>query len=201
MKRPIAILISGRGSNMQSLVRACQAADFPARVALVLSNNPDAAGLSWARDQGLEAVALERLTGETRADYDARLEQELQQRSIELVCLAGYMRLLSPDFTRRWDGKLLNIHPSLLPSFPGLDAQAQALRAGVRVTGCTVHFVDQGLDTGPIIDQGALHIEAGESLESMSARLLELEHQLYPKCLKQVAAQQVQLIDGKLIWR
>ncbi len=201
MKRATAILISGRGSNMQALVRACQDLDFPAKVELVASNKADAAGLEWARQQGLATLTLTRTQGESRADYDARLDRALQDRGIELVCLAGYLRLLSADFTERWQGRLINIHPSLLPSFPGLDAQAQAHRAGVRVTGCTVHFVDSGLDSGPIIDQRALHLEAGESLESLSSRLLTLEHALYPDCLKQVAAQEVQLIDGRAIWR
>ncbi len=201
MKRATAILISGRGSNMQSLVAACQEPDFPARVVLVISNRADAPGLAWAQAQGIKALAVTPQKGEPRAAYDARIEAELLARGVELVCLAGYLRLLSAGFTQRWEGRLLNIHPSLLPAFPGLDAQAQAFQAGVRVTGCTVHFVDSGLDSGPIIDQSALHIAQNEDLESLSARLLALEHQLYPKCLKQVAAQQVQLIDGKAIWR
>ncbi len=201
MKRATAILISGRGSNMQSLVRACQDPDFPARIELVASNKADAPGLDWARDQGLPTLALTRSPGEGRADFDTRLDRALTDRGIDLVCLAGYMRLLTAGFTERWQGRLLNIHPSLLPSFPGLDAQAQAHRARVRVTGCTVHFVDSGLDSGPIIDQRALHLEPRESLESLSSRLLALEHALYPECLKQVAAQQVQLIDGRAIWR
>lgn len=201
MKRATAILISGRGSNMQSLVAACQEPDFPARVVLVISNRADAPGLAWAQAQGIEALAVTPQKGEPRAAYDARIEAELLARGVELVCLAGYLRLLSAGFTQRWEGRLLNIHPSLLPAFPGLDAQAQAFQAGVRVTGCTVHFVDSGLDSGPIIDQSALHIAQNEDLKSLSARLLALEHQLYPKCLKQVAAQQVQLIDGKAIWR
>lgn len=201
MKRATAILISGRGSNMQSLVRASQDPDFPARIELVASNKADAPGLEWARAQGLPTLALTRAAGESRADFDVRLDRALNDRGIELVCLAGYMRLLTAEFTERWAGRLLNIHPSLLPSFPGLDAQGQAHRAGVRVTGCSVHFVDSGLDSGPIIDQRALHLQPHESLESLSSRLLALEHSLYPECLKQVAAQQVELIDGRAIWR
>jgi phosphoribosylglycinamide formyltransferase-1 len=180
----IGILISGRGSNMVALVDAAQSGEIPdSEVSVVISNKADAAGLEKARARGIETVVIEQNT-RTRDEHDAEIIRELKKRGVELVCLAGYMRLLSADFTRAFPDRLINIHPSLLPAFPGLDAQKQALDAGIKVTGCTVHFVNEGLDSGPIILQKEVEVRSGDTVESLSVRILEQEHLAYVEVVR-----------------
>jgi phosphoribosylglycinamide formyltransferase-1 len=182
----IGILISGRGSNMIALADAVRAGRVPnARVAVVISDQPDAGGLAKAKERGIETLVIER-DGRKRAEHDREIVAALQAREIDLVCLAGYMRVLSTEFIEAFRGRILNIHPSLLPSFPGLDAQQQALEHGVKLTGCTVHFVDETLDGGPIIAQRAVPVSDDDTVESLSARILEQEHELYSEAVARV---------------
>ncbi len=187
-KRRLAILISGRGSNMQALAAACRNDDFPAEAAAVISNRPDAAGLAWARDHGLHTIALDHKAFDDRAAFDARLDQELRSLDAEIVALAGFMRLMTADFVNAWQGRMINIHPSLLPAFKGLDTHARALAAGVKIAGCTVHYVTPEMDEGPIIAQAAVPVLAGDTPDALAVRILAQEHRLYPKALKWVAA-------------
>src|SRR6185295_18844059 len=190
LKARLAILISGRGSNMVALADAVDDGRIPnAQIEIVISDQPDAAGLSVAKDRGIETLIIER-RGRSRAEHDAEIVSELERRDVDLVCLAGYMRILSQNFLDSYRGRLLNIHPSLLPSFPGLDAQRQALDNGVKLAGCTVHFVDETLDGGPIIAQRTVPVYEGDTVESLSARILEQEHQLYPEAVAQVLSAQ-----------
>lgn len=181
MKR-LGILISGRGSNMAAIAEAIADGKLLAEIAVVLSNRADAPGLTWARERGLPAVAIPS-RGVDREAYDRLVLDELRARGVDLVCLAGYLRMISGHFVREYAGRILNIHPSLLPAFPGLDAQHQALEHGVKVSGCTVHFVDQGLDSGPIILQASVPVVDDDTAESLSARILLEEHRLYPQAI------------------
>ncbi len=176
--RKIAILLSGRGSNFLALHAAIRRGDLDAVICCVVSNVPDAAGLARARDLGLQAISLPS-KGMDRAEYDRRMLEALRPHDPALVCLAGFMRILTPVFLAAYRGRVLNIHPALLPSFPGLHAQRQAIGHGVRVSGCTVHFVDEGVDTGPIILQRAVEVFNGDTEDTLSARILAQEHQLY----------------------
>lgn len=175
----LGILISGRGSNMLAIVEAVGSGRIPdSEVAVVISDKPDAPGLQKAKVKGVETLVIER-RGRTREEHDAEIAGELQKRNVGLICLAGYMRLLSPGFVRAFPGRIINIHPSLLPDFRGLDAQRQAFDQGVKVTGCTVHFVDEELDNGPIIAQKKVEVLEGDTAETLAARILEQEHELY----------------------
>lgn len=180
----LGILISGRGSNMKSIVRACAAGSVPAEVALVVSNRADAPGLEWARQHGLETAVLSHRGYSSREDHDRAIVTRLGDARVEWVCLAGYMRLLSPVFVGAFSGRILNIHPSLLPAFPGLHAQEQAWSHGVRVSGCTVHLVDVELDHGPIVVQRAVEVRYGDTVESLEGRILEQEHLAYPEAIR-----------------
>jgi phosphoribosylglycinamide formyltransferase-1 len=180
----IGVLISGRGSNLKSLMDACAAGKIRARVVLVISNREDAAGLEYARKAGIETVVLPHKLYTTREDYDAVMVETLQKNRIDLVCLAGFMRLLSTVFVRAFSMRIMNIHPALLPSFPGLHAQRQAVEYGAKVTGCTVHFVDEGLDSGPVILQNVIDIQAEDTEETLSERLLAVEHQSYVEAVR-----------------
>ena len=182
--RRLGILISGRGSNMLAIAEACRQGRIPARVALVISNEPEAAGLGSAARLGIETQVIDHRESRDRAAHDRRMATGLRERNVDLVCLAGYMRLLSADFIRAHDGRIMNIHPSLLPAFPGLHAQRQAIESGARVSGVTVHFVDEGLDTGPIILQRAVPVEPDDTEETLSARILEEEHVTYPEAIR-----------------
>jgi len=183
LKARLAILISGRGSNMVALADAVDDGRIPnAQIEIVISDQTDAAGLSIAKDRGIETLIIER-RGRSRAEHDAEIVSELERREVDLVCLAGYMRILSQNFLDRYRGRLLNIHPSLLPSFPGLDAQRQALENGVKLAGCTVHFVDETLDGGPIIAQRTVPVYEADTVESLSARILVEEHKLYAEAV------------------
>lgn len=184
-KTPVGLLLSGRGSNATALIRACEAPDFPARICIVISNNPDAPGLEMARNAGLPVKALDhRPFKKDRAAHEQALDACLEEAGAEAVCLAGYMRLLTPFLTQAWAGRMLNIHPSLLPSFPGLHTHERALQAGVRLHGCTVHLVTEGMDEGPILGQAAVPVLAGDTPEQLGARVLQQEHQLYPTVLR-----------------
>jgi phosphoribosylglycinamide formyltransferase-1 len=184
----IGILISGRGSNMVALVDAVNSGEIPnSEVAVVISDKPDAPGLERARERGVETVVIER-RGRTREEHDTDIVAELEKRNVELVCLAGYMRLLSKGFIRSFDNRIVNIHPSLLPAFPGLDAQRQAIDYGVKISGCTVHFVDEGLDSGAIILQRAVEVKDDDTAESLSARILEQEHSAYVESVTRIAS-------------
>ena len=194
MKRRVAILISGRGSNMAALVEAAKAQDFPAEIVVVISNKADASGLAKARNGGIPAVAIEsKPFGPDRAGFEAKLQSALDEYRVDLICLGGFMRLFTAAFVQRWHGRMLNIHPSLLPSFPGLEPQAQALRAGVKISGATVHFVTPETDAGPILMQGAVAVLDDDTAETLAARVLEIEHSIYPDALRLVASGAVNL--------
>jgi len=187
-RKRVAILISGRGSNMAALIEAARGPAYPAEIVLVLSNRADAAGLERARAAGVTTAVLDHKPfGKDRAAFDAALQAILDQHRIELICLAGFMRLFGADFTRHWYGRMLNIHPSLLPAFPGLDPHGQALRAGAKVSGATVHLVIAETDAGPIVMQESVAVEPGDTAETLAARVLAVEHRIYPLALKQVA--------------
>ena len=184
----VGILISGRGSNMVALIDAAQSGTIPnAEVGVVISDQPNAAGLEKAKERGVETVVVER-HGRSRAEHDREIVAELRDRAIDLICLAGYMRILSNEFIEAFRGRILNIHPSLLPLFPGLEPHKQALDNAVDFSGCTVHFVDETLDGGPIIAQRVVPVLEGDTVETLSARILEQEHQLYPEAVTQVLA-------------
>ncbi len=184
----VAVLISGRGSNMAALLDAAAKPGYPAEVALVLSNRPDAAGLDHARARGIEALCVDhRPHGRDRAAHEAAIQAELQARSIGLICLAGYMRLLTPFIVNAWAGRMLNIHPSLLPAFPGLDTHARALAAGCKLHGCTVHLVTEVMDEGPILAQAAVPVLPSDNAETLAERVLRQEHLLYPLALRLMA--------------
>ena len=195
MKR-VAILISGRGSNMSALIEAAKAENFPAEIAVVISNKGDAGGLEKARAAGVPILVIDsKPFGKDRSAFEAKLQAALDENHIELICLAGFMRLFTADFVQRWQGRMLNIHPSLLPSFPGLDPHGQALRAGVKISGATVHFVIPETDAGPIIMQGAVAVLDEDTAETLAARVLDIEHRIYPDALRLVATGGTQL-DG-----
>ena len=196
MKRRVAILISGRGSNMTALIGAARAQDFPAEIVVVISNKADAAGLAKAGADGIPAVTIESAPfGKDRAGFETTLQAVLDENRVDLICLGGFMRLFTADFVQRWHGRMLNIHPSLLPSFPGLDPHGQALRAGVKISGATVHFVTPETDAGPIVMQGAVPVRDADTPETLAARVLEIEHRIYPAALRLVAAGAV-VVDG-----
>jgi phosphoribosylglycinamide formyltransferase 1 len=188
MKRRVAILISGRGSNMAALIEAARREDFPAEIALVISNRADAGGLERAKASGIPTVTIEsKPFGRDRAAFEAVLQPVLDQYRVELICLGGFMRLFTTEFVQRWYGRMLNIHPSLLPSFPGLDPHGQALRAGVRISGATVHFVIPETDAGPILMQGAVAVADDDTAETLAERILGVEHRIYPDALRLLA--------------
>src|SRR3981189_520173 len=198
MKRRVAILISGRGSNMAALIEAAREKDYPAEIALVVSNRAEAGGLEKAKASGIPALVIEsRPFGKDRAAFERAREAVLGQYRIELICLGGFMRLFTAEFVQRWYGKMLNIHPSLLPSFPGLDPHGQALNAGVKISGATVHFVIPKTDAGPILMQGAVTVHDDDTADTLAARILETEHRIYPDALRLVASGQIRL-DGDI---
>jgi len=187
-RKRVAILISGRGSNMVALIAAAKAPDYPAEIALVISNRPDAAGLARAQAEKIPTAVVDHTRyGKDRAAFERALEAELEAHRIELVCLAGFMRLLSPWLVERWRGRMLNIHPALLPAFKGLDTHRRALAAGAKTHGATVHLVVPDVDSGTIVLQEAVPIGAGDTEETLAARVLAVEHHLYPQALKLLA--------------
>jgi phosphoribosylglycinamide formyltransferase-1 len=199
MKKRTAILISGRGSNMVSLIEAASAPDFPAEIALVVSNRPDAGGLVRARAAGHATTVVDHTEFATRVAFEARLHAQLMDARIDLVCLAGFMRMLTGGFVDRWQDRLLNIHPSLLPAFPGLDTHQRVLDQGVLITGCTVHFVRVEMDSGPIIAQAAVRVLPGDTAETLGARVLAAEHRLYPHALRLVASGEARVEPGRVV--
>jgi phosphoribosylglycinamide formyltransferase-1 len=203
-RKRVAILISGRGSNMAALIEAASDAAYPAEIVLVASNEPAAEGLARAAAAGIPtAVVDHRRFGKDREAFERALQAELIGHGVELVCLAGFMRLLTPWFVGQWQGRLLNIHPALLPAFKGLDTHARALAAGAKEHGATVHFVVPEMDSGPIVAQGAVPVRPGDTAATLAARVLEVEHRIYPQALRLVAQGRVQLdgdrclIDGR----
>jgi len=195
----IGVLLSGRGSNFLALHAAIERGEIPARIVLVLSNIPDAPGLGKARELGLRAAAIPH-QGQSRAAQEAQVLDALRQADVEWVCLAGYMRLLSPAFVSAFPRRILNIHPSLLPAFPGLDAQEQALAHGVKVSGCTVHLVDEGLDSGSIVVQRTVHVRDGDTPRTLAARILEQEHLAYPEALRRLLTEPWRIEGRRLIF-
>jgi len=191
-----AILISGRGSNMQALIEA----DLPGACAAVISNRPDAAGLAWAAQRGLPTRVVDHKAFPSREAFDAALAAEIEALGAELVLLAGFMRVLGEPFVRRFAGRLVNIHPSLLPAFPGLHTHEAALQAGVRVHGCTVHFVTPTLDCGPIIAQAAVPVLPGDTADALAARVLRQEHIVYPQAARGILAGRCRLAAGRVVW-
>lgn len=187
-KKRVAVLISGRGSNMASLIEAARDRDYPAEIALVVSNRPDAAGLARAKADGIATTVVDHTRyGDDREAFERALQTVLVAHRIDLVCLAGFMRLLTPWFVRRWRGRMLNIHPALLPAFKGLNTHERALAAGVKSHGATVHFVEADMDSGAIIAQSEVPVLAGDTPETLAARVLEVEHRIYPMALRLVA--------------
>jgi phosphoribosylglycinamide formyltransferase-1 len=192
----VGILISGRGSNLKSLIDACATPGYPAEIALVISNRPEAPGLGIARAAGIPALAIDHKLFPTREAFDAELDKALRAAGVELICNAGFMRILSDGFVEAWRDRQLNIHPSLLPAFKGLKVHERVLEAGVRITGCTVHIVRPAMDEGPIVAQVAVPVEPGDTAETLADRVLAAEHKLYPLALKLVAGGHVR-IEGE----
>lgn len=198
-KTRVAVLISGRGSNMAALIEAAKDPAYPAEIVLVLSNRPDAAGLTRAAEAGIPARAIDHTTFPDRAGFDAALDVELRAADVDLVCLAGFMRIFTPGFVAGWAGRMLNIHPSLLPLFKGTRTHAQALEAGVRLHGCTVHFVVPELDAGPIVAQAAIPVCQGDDPDSLADRVIVQERRLYPAVLALVAGGRARLDGDRVI--
>lgn len=192
------VLISGRGSNLQALIDACANSDYPAEIALVISNDAEAEGLARAAKAGIATRVIEHRKFPTREAFDAALDRALSERGIELVCLAGFMRVLTPGFVAAWRDRLINIHPSLLPAFRGLRTHDRALAAGVRLHGCTVHFVGDEVDEGPIIVQAAVPVLPGDDAELLAARVLAAEHRCYPLAVKLIAQGRVRVAEGRV---
>ncbi|KQQ44415.1 phosphoribosylglycinamide formyltransferase [Methylobacterium sp. Leaf125] len=199
-KARVAILISGRGSNMASLIAAAEAPDYPAEIVLVASNRPEAPGLTYASERGIPTRAVDHKAYPSREAFDAALHAELEAAGIDLVCLAGFMRIFTAGFVETWAGRMINIHPSLLPLFKGVHTHEQALAAGVRLHGCTVHYVVPELDAGPIIAQGAVPVRPGDDADALAARILVQEHRLYPQALALVAGGQARLDGARVVF-
>jgi phosphoribosylglycinamide formyltransferase-1 len=199
-RKRVAVLISGRGSNMAALIEAAKDKSYPAEIVLVLSNKADAGGLVTARDNDIATEVVDhKQFGKDRIAFDAAMQRVLQAHRIDIVCLAGFMRLLSPGFAGLWQNRMLNIHPALLPAFKGLDTHARAIEAGATVHGATVHFVVAEMDAGPIIMQGAVAVRPNDTEAALSARVLAVEHRIYPAALKLVAEDRVRVVDNRCL--
>ena len=197
-RKRVGILISGRGSNMTALIEAAKASDYPAEIVLVVSNRPDAGGLQTARAAGIATATVDHTAyGKDRTAFEHALQAVLDRHRVELVCLAGFMRLLTADFTTRWQERMLNIHPALLPAFKGLDTHRRALEAGVKIHGATVHLVVPEMDSGPIIAQGAVPVHDDDTEHTLAARVLAVEHRIYPLALKLLAAGHIHVENGR----
>jgi phosphoribosylglycinamide formyltransferase-1 len=199
-RKRVAVLISGRGSNMAALVEAAKDKNYPAEIVLVISNRPDAAGIAFARNAGIATTIVDHTDyGKNREAFEHALQNVLEDSNIDIVCLAGFMRLFTPWFPSKWQGRMLNIHPALLPAFPGLHTHEQALAAGARTHGATVHFVTAEMDAGPIVCQAAVPVLPGDTAETLAARVLTVEHKLYPLALKWLAEGKLRVADGKSV--
>lgn len=199
-RKRVAVLISGRGSNMTALIEAAKAEDYPAEIALVLSNRPDAGGLATAQQQGIRTAIVDHKNfGKDREAFERAVQTELDANHIDLVCLAGFMRILTPWLIGRWEGRMLNIHPALLPAFKGLQTHERALADGVKEHGATVHFVVPEMDSGPIITQGKVPVLDDDDAAMLAARVLAVEHQIYPMALKWVAQGRVRIVGGRCV--
>ena len=195
----VGVLISGRGSNLKALIDACARPDFPAEIVLVISNKADAGGLQIAKDAGIATLVVSHKDYDSREAFDRVMDQALRDKGVEFVCSAGFMRILSDEFVEKWRDRQLNIHPSLLPSFKGLNVYARAIEAGCKVSGCTVHFVRAAMDEGPIVAQEAVTILEGDTPETLAARILEAEHRIYPEALRLVAEGRVRIVDERTV--
>lgn len=200
-KLRVAVLISGRGSNLQALIDACVDEEYPAQIVLVISNVANAPGLERAREAGIRAELIAHAGYSRRETFDAALDATLTKAGVELICLAGFMRILGDDFVRKWQGRLINIHPSLLPSFKGIHVHEQAIDAGVKISGCTVHYVISELDSGPAIAQAAVAVRDDDTPESLAKRVLQAEHRLYPSALRLIAEGRVRLENRHAVFR
>lgn len=200
-RKRVAVLASGRGSNLKALLEAAKDPAYPAEISLLISNEPYAGAINMAAEAGAEVALIPHREQPSRQAFEIMVQTHILESACDLVCLAGFMRIFSPKFVELWHGKMLNIHPSLLPAFPGLHPQRQALKAGVRLSGCSVHFVNNELDGGPIIGQAAVPVTADDSEESLAARILAAEHELYPRCLALVAEGAIALDEaGRVSW-
>ncbi len=199
-KLKVAVLISGRGSNLQALIDACAAAEFPAEIVLVVSNVADAQGLARAQAASLPTAIVDHRNYTSREHFDEAVDKTLRQAGAEFICLAGFMRIFSDAFVRKWEGRVINIHPSLLPAFKGTHVHEQAIAAGVKVSGCTVHYVIPALDSGPIIAQEKVPVLADDTPETLAARVLEAEHKTYPMALKWIAERNVRFEQGRAVF-
>jgi phosphoribosylglycinamide formyltransferase-1 len=198
IKKRVAVLISGRGTNMAALIEAAKDAAFPAAIALVLSNRPAAAGLGLARAAAIATAVVDHTVyGKDREGFERKMQEALEAHRIELVCLAGFMRLFTPWFVGRWRDRMINIHPALLPAFRGLDTHQQALAAGVKIHGASVHFVVPDMDAGPVIAQGAIGVRDDDTAATLAARVLTIEHRIYPAALALLAAGRIKIVDGR----
>lgn len=197
--RRVAVLVSGSGTNLQALMDACETPEFPARIVAVISNKADAYALVRAKKASIPTFVVSNTDYPTREAFDAALQEVLLSVHTEIVCLAGFMRILTPGFVSQWEGKMLNIHPSLLPAFPGLHTHAQALKAGVKMSGCTVHLVTAELDSGPIIIQAEVPVEPNDTPETLAARVLVMEHKIYPQALRWLAEGKVKVVNGRAV--
>ncbi len=201
-KKRLAILISGRGSNMVAIARALKRGKIPnAEIAVVLSNKPDAAGLKKAQQMGLETLCISHKDFHTREDFDRRIVEELRKRRVDLVCLAGFMRILSPYFINQYRNQIMNIHPALLPSFPGMQAQKDALEHGVKYSGCTVHFVSEDVDAGPIIIQKVVPVRDDDDADTLAARILRQEHKIYAEAIRLFTEDRLEVRGRRVFWK
>jgi phosphoribosylglycinamide formyltransferase-1 len=199
-RKRVAVLISGRGSNMAALIEAAKDKSYPAEIVLVVSNRPDAGGLLVARATNIAAEVIAHTEfGRDRAGFERALQAILEKHRIDLVCLAGFMRLLTAEFVKKWQWRVLNIHPALLPAFKGLDTHKRALQAGAKIHGATAHFVVPEMDSGPIIAQGAVTVRHNDTEETLASRVLKVEHRIYPLALKLLAEGRLQVIDGRCL--
>ena len=199
MGRKTAIFISGRGSNMAALIEAAKAPDYPADIELVISNKPDAAGLKIARKHGIAARAIDHRSFATREEFEAKLTTAAEAADIDLICLAGFMRLLTDDFVKHWEDRLINTHPSLLPAFKGIDTHARAIDTGVKIAGCSVHFVRSEMDSGPIIAQAAVPVLPDDTPDTLAVRVVKAEHRLYPMALRLVASGRARVVGERVV--
>ena len=196
----VAVLISGRGSNLKALIGAASAPDYPAEIMLVIANRADAAGLEFAREAKIPTAVIPHRDFASREEFDNAIDARLRETGVDLICHAGFMRIHSEDFVRKWQGQMINIHPSLLPAFRGTEVHEQAIAEGVRISGCTVHYVIPELDAGPAIAQAAVPVHAHDTPETLAARVLEEEHKLYPLAVRLIAEGRVQLYNGRVIF-